>query len=59
MVKYIKDNISSALIVQRLYDQAIVPHNALSKENRLAIDEAYLYHNGKTQKLKLTKQEME
>lgn len=55
-IKYVKDNLTTALIAGRLYDQSLVPSKMTSREPRLSDDEIYLYQNGESQKLKMSKQ---
>ena len=43
----------------RLYDQAIIEHNLNNREEKLQWDQAYVYDKGRTQKVKLIKQEIE
>ena len=59
MIKVIKENITTAVIAMRLYDQSIVEHNSNNREKKLEWDQAYIYDKGRTQKVKLIKQEIE
>ena len=59
VIKVIKENITTAVIAMRLYDQSIVEHNSNNREKKLEWDQAYIYDKGRTQKVKLIKQEIE
>ncbi|CYW16439.1 FtsK/SpoIIIE family protein [Streptococcus suis] len=55
-IKYIKENLVTAIVAQRLYDQSIVQHKMTSREETLKVDEVYLYHDQDYQKVKISKQ---
>lgn len=59
VIKGIKENITTAVIAMRLYDQTIIEHNSNSREEKLDWDQAYIYDKGRAQKVKLIKQEIE
>ena len=59
VIKCIKENITTAVIAMRLYDQSIVEHNSNNREKKLEWDQAYIYDKGRAQKVKLIKQEIE
>ncbi|NQJ49360.1 hypothetical protein HO551_01150 [Streptococcus suis] len=58
-IKYIKENLVTAIVAQRLYDQSIVQHKMTSREETLKVDEVYLYHDQDYQKVKISKQVVE
>ncbi|HEM3705963.1 TPA: NACHT domain-containing protein, partial [Streptococcus suis] len=53
VIKLVKENIDTALVVQRLYDQTVLAHKETSREATLAKDEVYLYQNNQYVKTKI------
>lgn len=53
IVQVIKEEVSTAFVAMRMYDQALIKHEEISKELQLQNDEMYLYNNEKYTKIKI------
>lgn len=53
IVQVIKEEVPTAFVAMRMYDQALIKHEEISKELQLQNDEMYLYNNEKYTKIKI------
>ena len=58
IVQVIKEEVSTAFVAMRMYDQALIKHEEISKELQLQNDEMYLYNNEKYTKIKIITNEI-
>lgn len=56
ITRHLKNEITTALVAMRMYDQSLVDHVENSREQKLADDQLYLYNKGSYKKIKIIKQ---